>query len=503
MNYPFWDINIGYGIIMAGIAIVHVFVSHFAIGGGLYLITAETYARKKNDSQWLDYLQHLSKFFVLLTVVFGALTGVGIWFIIGLLNPAATEVLIHNFLWAWATEWTFFIIEITSSILYFYGWKKMSPKNHMIIGWIYFIAAWMSLFVINGIITFMLTTGEWLTTGNIWDGFFNPTFWPSLALRTGVCIMLAGIYSMVIVSRRSPSDFRTGAVRFNAAWGLTGLAAALLSFYWYWRAIPSSVTDKALEMMATPVSSIEQSLWYAGGIALTLLLFGVLFPSRQRFAIALLTLALSMGWFGAFEWFRESIRKPYVISGYMYGNSIELSKRDLYEKEGYLRHIAFRTGNDGADLFRRSCRSCHTIDGYKPLKPAFDGTDTKFISGIIKGAHVIKGNMPPFLGTAEEAGKLAEYIRSRIDTRHMSEIYGLEGAELGKKVFAVRCGKCHVFGGYNDNSATMVGIAREDYNDLLEFSGEIADAMPPFTGDAAEKEAMFKYLSSMKNEAKK
>ena len=40
MNYPFWDVETGYGILMALIAVVHVFVSHFAIGGGLTAIYA-------------------------------------------------------------------------------------------------------------------------------------------------------------------------------------------------------------------------------------------------------------------------------------------------------------------------------------------------------------------------------------------------------------------------------------------------------------------------------
>ena len=115
MGYPFWDVDIGYGLLMATISVIHVFVSHFAIGGGLYLVMAETTARKKNDTLRLEFLQKLSKFFVLVTVVFGALTGVGIWFVIGLLNPAATELLIHNFVWGWAIEWTFFAVEIAAA----------------------------------------------------------------------------------------------------------------------------------------------------------------------------------------------------------------------------------------------------------------------------------------------------------------------------------------------------------------------------------------------------
>ena len=73
MNYPFWDVELGYGILMALIAVVHVFVSHFAIGGGLYLVVAERSARKRNDERRLGFVQRLSKFFVLTTVVFGAL----------------------------------------------------------------------------------------------------------------------------------------------------------------------------------------------------------------------------------------------------------------------------------------------------------------------------------------------------------------------------------------------------------------------------------------------
>ena len=93
MNYPFWDVDIGYGLLMPLIAVVHVFVSHFAIGGGLYLVVVERSARAAGDVMRLAFLERLSKSFILLTIVFGALTGVGIWFIIGLLSPSATEAL--------------------------------------------------------------------------------------------------------------------------------------------------------------------------------------------------------------------------------------------------------------------------------------------------------------------------------------------------------------------------------------------------------------------------
>ena len=50
----------------------------------------------------------------------------------------------------------------------------LDARTHEIVGWIYFIAAFMSLVVINGIITFMLTPGGWLENQEFWTGFFNP-----------------------------------------------------------------------------------------------------------------------------------------------------------------------------------------------------------------------------------------------------------------------------------------------------------------------------------------
>jgi mono/diheme cytochrome c family protein/cytochrome bd-type quinol oxidase subunit 1 len=497
MNYPFWDVGIGYGILMAIVAVLHVFVSHFAIGGGLYLVIAETAARQKNDTERLNFLQRLSKFFVLVTVVIGALTGVGIWFIIGLLNPAGTEVLIHNFVWGWATEWTFFLIEICAAILYFYGWQRMSARNHLIIGWIYFIAAWFSLFIINGIITFMLTPGRWIETGSFWDGFFNPTHWPSLLMRTGICVMLAGLYALLVASRYKASDFKKRTVRYNAVWGIVGLAIALPSFLWYVGAIPDTIMTAAADKMPTPMLSMWEMYVYSGVIAAFLILFGLILPRAYHMVIGIVVMILGLAWFGSFEWFRESVRKPYVIYGYMYANAVDAAHADEYQRDGYLPHIAFRTGDDGADLFRRACRSCHTMNGYHPLKPSFDGTDSEFIAGLIRGTHVMKGNMPQFLGTDEEVTLLAAHIYSKVDHRHLSEIYNLSGAELGKKVYEIRCGKCHVFGGYNDKSASLVGLSEQDYNDLLDMADDLGEEMPPFTGDQVEREALIEYLKSL------
>ena len=128
MNYPVWEIPIlGGGLLVAIIATVHVYIAHFAVGGGLFLVLTEMKARRENDTGMLEYVQSHTKFFLLITMVIGALTGVGIWLVISVLHPSATSVLIHTFVFGWATEWVFFIIEIVSLLVYYFTFQKNKP----------------------------------------------------------------------------------------------------------------------------------------------------------------------------------------------------------------------------------------------------------------------------------------------------------------------------------------------------------------------------------------
>jgi hypothetical protein len=53
MNYPVWDVRFGAGLLIALVAILHVFVSHFAVGGGLFLVLTEKKARPATTSHYL------------------------------------------------------------------------------------------------------------------------------------------------------------------------------------------------------------------------------------------------------------------------------------------------------------------------------------------------------------------------------------------------------------------------------------------------------------------
>ena len=105
-------------MLIAVISVLHVLVSHYAMGGGLFLAVEVQHAYRTRDRGYLEYLYRHARFFILLTVVFGAISGVAIWWTIGLASPLATQVLIHTFIFGWATELVFFIVEIVAAFLF-------------------------------------------------------------------------------------------------------------------------------------------------------------------------------------------------------------------------------------------------------------------------------------------------------------------------------------------------------------------------------------------------
>ena len=125
MNYPIWELTtIGGPTLIALISVLHVFISHIAVGGGLFIWLTDLKGWRENKPEVHSYLRKHTWFFLLVSLVLGAVTGVGIWFIIALVNPAGTSTLIHNFVFGWAIEWVFFLGEIIALLVYHYHFEK-------------------------------------------------------------------------------------------------------------------------------------------------------------------------------------------------------------------------------------------------------------------------------------------------------------------------------------------------------------------------------------------
>jgi cytochrome bd-type quinol oxidase subunit 1 len=493
MNYPVWEPFIANGVLIGVIAIVHVFVSHFAIGGGLYLVLAEIWARRRNDDAHLAYLERYSRFFVLLTLVFGAVTGVAIWVTIGLIHPVGTKWLINHFVWGWATEWVMFFLEITAAMLYLYGWRRLAPKLHLAIGWIYFVTAWLSLVIINGILTFMLTPGGWLATGSFWEGFFNPGFLPGMVFRTGICLALAGLYASLTAAREQNAELKTRMLRFNGALTLGALAVGVPSGYWYFLTLPP-VAAEQLVSARVPALAVQVMLAAAGVLALAVLVLLLLIPRRTGAVAAGVMLALALVAMGGFEWAREAIRKPYVIHEFLYSNNLLARDAAALPAADPL-PVAFSTGDRGRDLYLHGCRSCHTIDGYHPLREYVAGLDEAWLAGIVPRLHLYREKMPPFPGNAADAAALGRYLKSVAGPDPLAG-GRLSAAAQDALAFGRRCGGCHTLAGnFRPLADAFAGLTPADAADIVAGIGDMSDSMPSFTGSDGEKERVARHLT--------
>jgi cytochrome d ubiquinol oxidase subunit I len=383
MDYPVWDLTIGGGMLMAIVAVSHVIVAHFAVGGGLVIAVTETLSIRKKDPAMRDLAKNSSLMLILVSTVFGAISGVGIWVVAGLISPGAISALIHNYLWGWAIEWVFFIVEIVAALIYWATWGKISKAAHAMIGWIYFIAAYMSLVIINGIITFQLTPGGWLSSQAFWDGFFNPTYWPSLALRTGIAMLMAAVF-MVFVAARSAEGGRL--VRYLGIWLVAGSLVSYAGYRW-WEAQLHG-TAKALFLGEAPLleqlaSTRSLTLW---ALTVTLLLgiaFFVAAPKTLRAMVPGIVVAVAaFTFFGGYERVREGVRKPFLIHSHMFSNGLLIEDIERLNTEGLAAHAGWVTldGTDdqvafGRRIFLAQCAACHTRDGYQAIRTALPTVD--------------------------------------------------------------------------------------------------------------------------------
>ena len=442
MNYPFWDIPyLGSGWVIGIIAIFHVMISQFAVGGGLYLPLAERKALREGRADWLAELVGYSKFFLILTGVFGTISGVGIWFAIGLTNPEATSTLIHNFVFGWAIEWVFFMVELITAAVYYYTWNKIDAKLHLVVGWVYAGASVCTLIIINGILTFMLTPGDtWLgvagtgrEASKFWNAFFNPTYWPSLLLRCCVCASLAGIWALISASRIDGSKnpaLKSSLVKWSVKWLVPSFVAMPFLFIWYLFMVPQ--TQRALltlgiDTMGTGTFSIVTRMALLI-VMVSATIIGVAYYLAYRnpadfnpaHAVAILLLALVAT--GAGEYSREMLRKPYVVGRHMFSNGMRVSSVAAANRDGYLEDTMWLRTNvsseyaRGEAMFRGQCMSCHTVDGYRSIRLLLNSRNRVSIGNLLTILHDYKSDspyrkfMPPLTGTPDEVRLLGDYL---------------------------------------------------------------------------------------------
>ena len=467
LNFPVWDLNgINGGLLIAVIAVIHVFVAQFAVGGGFFLVLAERLGHKRGSDRILHWVHRHTSFFLLLTMVFGGLTGVGIWLVISLVSPGGTSLLIREFVYAWAAEWVFFLAEIITLLVYAASFKRtrdkaMHPKDHMILGWAYGVFAFLSLFIINGIISFMLTPGGWLTTGSFWAAFFNPTFWPSLIFRFGLSLSLAGMFGLITATGIHHAETREETVRFCAQWICLPFILMVGGAVWYGMALPEPVRELVQRNTDDIRPFIRAFLDSAPVLFLAGMFLFIKLPQRayRPYVVAVLLLGLATA--GSFEWVRETARRPWLVHGFMYSNGITVEDGKRMNKEGVL-----------------------AVSGWAQLR-AFAG-ETPQTAGDNDGEK------RPLDASAPNA------VSPNAIALDAATLDGAQQARFGRFLFTQQCSNCHGLGApMLDIKPRVRGRGETGVDALLAAQGLINPYMPPFFGTETERKILARWLASL------
>ncbi len=438
MDFPLFHLDfLGNRLLIAIIAIVHVYMSHALAVGMVPLVTLmEWKGWRDRDAAWDELARRTLFVCFILTTSVGALTGVGIWFSTSLVNPAAIGSLIRIFFWAWFFEWILFFVEVALILAWFLSWRPLASRKglHVGIGVFLSVFSWGTMAVIAAILGFMMDPGGWTEQRSLWTGILNPVYLPQLAFRTGMAMVAAGFFAMFLAfffTRRDPG-LRAKAVRGLSGWVLLWLPVGAAGALWYRAVVPGWMAENY------PVALMSQNFVHWTGTLLTILaamaavgavvaLWGLLLPRRLPRVALLVPFVLAIVLMGYFERVREFVRKPYIITDYMYANGLVVDAYPLLQNEGLLRHAAYvpdraitdaNRRDQGREVFRLACTRCHTTTGMNGVVAKLRGMygdrpwDREAVKGYVQTMHNPRPFMPPFPGNDPEAGALADYLVS-------------------------------------------------------------------------------------------
>jgi len=406
------------GLVIGGVGIVHVFLAQFAIGGGMLLWYFERRAQR-GEPDARTFVDGFFPVLVLVSFVLGALTGVAVWFTTIQVGTRTIGLMIDEFHWLWATEWVCFSVEVVAGYTFYKIGHRLDAKTRLRLLALYAVASWLSLFFINGILSWQLTPGS--EPGSVWHGFFNASFWPSLLYRTCVAMALASLAACVVINTMGLDRDARAALIKRASRFAAPIAVMPLLAGWYLYVIPEDsrswlLGGSAPMMMFVGIAAGASFL--IGGYAIVALIIKRVNVSG---ATATLLLALAFGATGAGEFVREGARKPYTVRGVLYSSSIApdevagLRATGITADDPYPLRDNARYANDqlrrGAKVERALCDACHTVHGSNALvELTRTWTDDQMRLNLAKLQHT-KAFMPPFAGNAEDVEALVQLLR--------------------------------------------------------------------------------------------
>jgi len=215
--------------------------------------------------------------------------------------------------------------------------------RHINFGWYLSIFSWITMAIIVSILGFMMDPGNWQTHHSLLNGFTNPIYLPQLLFRTPTAMLVAGIFGMFLITlfTKKDTNLRTNAVKYASKWLLLWAPISLIGAFIYYKAMPEAMTAN----LSTAVGTITFAQYYntllyvafaGAGLTIIIGIIGVYKTKLLKPYMVVIPVVTAIAYLGFFERVREFIRKPYVISQYMYSNLLLKDDYVVYKQDGVL-----------------------------------------------------------------------------------------------------------------------------------------------------------------------
>lgn len=439
--FPTWyEPAIGSGWVIGIIATIHVLFSHTAVGAAVLFAVLAYIGMRDDRPELIDFIRKYGLFLLVFSYILGSITGPGIWYSTTVGSPRGISALIHNFVWKWATEWVFFVIEVVGVYMLVYLAGKLERRTYMKLAVIFGVTSYATMLAIVGILSFMMMPGreEWFTQGGYLLGFYGDNTFAQLMIRTSFMFTMTAVVGGIVAAGLKDETFKKWLLRRLAVVGAISAIVGISLYPWYMNTLPEIahlVAENRMPDYFTPSILIVLGAMLAYFAATFIKPRFVTATVAGIATVAILVLGLWPG-----ETIRESVRKPYIAGQYIYSNQVighdvpgmgVSSEIPTLEKVGFTKaHIFWPesqreiTRDNAAEVGRTlavtACSNCHSLSdsgirplkNYFPEKPEVEGIKTYLLGALSTGNTMY---MPKIPLKEAEAEALAVFIASLND----------------------------------------------------------------------------------------
>jgi hypothetical protein len=394
-------------------------------GGSVFMLLAHRRGMESIDPRWEQLARRMASWIFNLIFSGLALAGVSLWLVFIFVHPRAVAHLHRIFSGALFPGLVLLLIGVVCLALYYFRWEswRESSTRHFQLGLVATVCLWLAAAIPVSVKSFMLTSGNWPTSGALWRAVFNPSFIPAFYLWAAISLIVAGIAGLLFAMRQKDDLWRNAIVQgVGAVTAGAALAASVACLAWLFvLSIAGNLDGFGNEV--PPVYFGAGAAIIAVELSVLLVLTAVRKPQgfgKVLCSVAVVSVVIILV---GVQWVQEKSQGAYLIHKYMYRNGILVSEVERLKEGGLWKPAAWmpeaketpQGGALGAFSFKVQCRSCHAVwekaDSSAGM-PAFEFEgDALLYLDKIDSHHPY---FPLFAGSNDEKLEVAAYLESLV-----------------------------------------------------------------------------------------